>query len=178
MQKNDKFVKSSKFPGISAGNFRDHRFPAAASTVVQHWRGRSRWPDRKSVTDAHRALIPTCIYGRHSLKVHSGWHHRSCKISTMSDSLSLWLFRCLSCTINEWLHRTHQFCRQFNNNFVKLRGDIRHFVPGWPNIAGDASPASPAALRPMPLTYSTSPIWGGDCVPSPEKKEFSFVFRH
>jgi len=34
------------------------------------------------------------------------------------------------------LHHTHRFCRQFDNNFVKLWGDIRHFVPGWPNIAG------------------------------------------
>ena len=29
------------------------------------------------------------------------------------------------------------------------RGDIRYFVPSWPNIAGDVSPASPVVLTPM-----------------------------
>jgi len=56
----------------------------------------TRWPNMKYVTDAHRALIPTC---RHSLKVCSGWRHSSCKIRTIS--LSLWLPRCLACTAND-----------------------------------------------------------------------------
>ena len=126
-------------------HFGRYSYPAPLSSGVNGCRtlAGTSWPNRKHVTDAHRALIPTC---RHSLKVRSGWRHSSCKIRTisLSLSLSLWLFRCLSCTTNEWLHRTHQFCRQFDNNFIKHRGDIRHFVPGWPNIAGDA-------LTPMPL---------------------------
>jgi len=38
------------------------------------------------------------------------------------------------------------FCKQFDNNFDKLWRDIRHFVPGWPNIAGDASPGIPGGV--------------------------------
>ena len=42
------------------------------------------------------------------------------------------------------------FSLMVGNNFDRLLGgDIRHFVPGSPNIAGDASPASPVALTPM-----------------------------
>jgi len=51
---------------------------------------------------------------RHSLKVHSGWDHThsSCKLRTITLSLSLTvLVSCLYCKC--WLHRTHQFCRQF-----------------------------------------------------------------
>jgi len=56
---------------------------------------------------------------------------------------------CLYC--KRWLHHTHQFCRQFDNNFDKLWGNIRHFVPGWANIARDVSLASPVAFTPMLL---------------------------
>ena len=38
------------------------------------------------------------------------------------------------------------------NNLTNFAGDIRHFVPGWPNIGGDVSPV---ALTPM-LSYSGS----------------------
>jgi len=39
-----------------------------------------------NMTDAHRALIPTC---RHSLKVRSGWRHDWCKISALSLTVSV-----------------------------------------------------------------------------------------
>jgi len=83
------------------------------------------WPKRKYVTDAHCALIQMC---RHSLKVHSGWWRSSCKTRTVT------LCRTVSCLYCKcWLHRTRQFCRQFDNNFHTLLGDVRHFVSGWPN---------------------------------------------
>ena len=94
----------------------------------------------KHVTDTHHALIPTC---RHSLKVHSGWRHSSCKIRTITLSLNVWV----SCLYHKrWLHRSASNLATILTNFG---GDIRHFVLGWPNITGDASPASPAALTPM-----------------------------
>ena len=37
-----------------------------------------------------------------------------------------------------------------------LWGGIRCFVPGWPNIVGDVSPASPVALTPMELDTHVS----------------------
>jgi len=39
-----------------------------------------------------------------------------------------------------------------SRNLTNFAGDIRYFVPGWPNIAGDVLPASPVALTPMGLT--------------------------
>jgi len=101
------------------------------------------WPNRKYVTDAHRALIPTC---RHSLKIRSGWRHSSCKIRTITVSRTV----SRSCLYRKrWLHRTHLSSAGNVITILSNLGDIRHFVPGWPYIAGDASPASPAALTPM-----------------------------
>jgi len=114
------------------------------------------------------------------------------------DYITLSLTASVSCLYHKrWLHRTHQFCSQFYNNFVQSRAQplgrrgvrtpknldgppqllrscrlqctklgipsvfcwvqwlrpwnwgIWHFIPGWPNIAGHASPASPVALTPM-----------------------------
>ena len=118
-----------------------------ASTVVEHWVGTS-WPNRKYVADTHRALIPTC---RHSLKVCSGWRHSSCKKKTRL-SQSLGLFRCLACTANA--DCTIHVCSAGNLITIidKLWGDIRHFVPGWPNGPVALTPMSATFLLPLHLT--------------------------
>jgi len=40
-----------------------------------------------------------------------------------------------------------------SRNVTNFAGDMRYFVPGWPNIAGDVSPASPVALTPMDFSH-------------------------
>jgi len=105
----------------------------------------------KYVTDAHHALIPTC---RHSLKVHSGWQYSSYKIRTITLSLNAWV----SCLYRKrWLHRSAGNLITILTNFG---GDIRHFVPGWPNIARDASPASPAPMYTytIPLLFNDASL--------------------
>ena len=69
--------------------------------------------------------------------------HSSCKIRTITLSLNVWV----SCLYHRrWLRRSTGNLITILTNFG---GDIRHFVHGWSNIAGDASPA---ALTPMSAT--------------------------
>jgi len=38
-------------------------------------------------------------------------------------------------------------------NLTNFAADISYFVPGWPNIAGDMSPASPVAMTPAVVLW-------------------------
>jgi len=101
--------------------------------------GGTSWPYRKYVTDTHHALIPTC---RHSLKVRSGWRHSSCKVRTITLSWTV----SLSCLYRKrWLHRTHQFCRQSDNNFDKLWG-YKTFRPRLTKYCRGCVPGIPGSV--------------------------------
>ena len=118
---------------------------SAPSTVVELW-GDELAYNRKYVT--HRTLTPTC---RYSLKVHSRLRHSSCKIRTINLSLSLSRTVSVSCLYcKRWLHRYASVLQAiWLQKFWETLGDIRHFVPGWPNIVGGCAPAFPVALTPV-----------------------------
>ena len=77
--------------------------------------------------------------------MHSGWRHSSCKIRTIT--LSLWLPRCLACTANDGCTvRISSAGNLITVILTNFGGEVRHFVRDWPNIAGNAYPASPVPV--------------------------------
>ena len=112
---------------------------SVASTAINT--GGDDWGSERSVEGAQRWSTERMGYGER--------HHSPSQIWEFGGIATGKILNCnmqICSTITpNYMHSQHAIYNN-ENNCDKLWGHMRYFVPGWPNIAGDASPV---ALTPL-----------------------------